>query len=582
MAHAQFQVAKRVHNHKMSRRYQIAHFEIFPDQRLVHANGAAVALGARAFDLLLCLIEHRDRVIPKDELLAKTWPGLVVEEGNLNVQIHALRKLLGNGAVVTVSGRGFRLALEVKEFTPTAAAPADANPVAPSPRLVRTRSQDLQAVASPSNSVSISTATLANSPVEIDLSLPNKPSIAVLPFDNMSGSPGQDYFCDGVSEDVITELARFQNLFVIARNSSFSYKGKSIKIQQVAKELGVRYVLEGSVRRDGQRIRVAAQLVDALSGHHVWAERYDRVLEDVFAVQEELVQAIVATVAPQVEAAESVQARQRPASVNAYDIAVRAAALVNAGYMKSSVKEALEGLALAHTALKIDPNSQLALNAVSFAHYQQLTNHTAADRATAFDEGLAASNRGIALSQHGWSHSYKALLLSIAPAGPRWDEARREAETACRLNPQDCFAMGVCGYIRSQTGNAAGGILMLEHSLRINPRDPNAYRTFNILAIANFVAGDYAKSVEWSRHATSCGPEYAYGYLILASSSVALGDLPAATAAMQNAQRLAPALSAIYLTAGSVHLEPSFAQRHTAFLRIAAGLEDVSIAAALR
>ena len=578
---AQIQAAKRVHNHKMFKRYQIAHFEIFPDQRLVHANGAAVALGARAFDLLLCLIENRDRVIPKDELMAKTWPGLVVEEGNLNVQVHALRKLLGSAAVVTVPGRGFRLAVEVKELAATAvAAPApaaDAGRVAsPSPRVVRTRSQDLPPVASAASS------SLADSPVQIDLSLPNKPSIAVLPFDNMSASPGQDYFCDGVSEDLITELARFQNLFVIARNSSFSYKGKSTKIQQIGKELGVRYVLEGSVRRDGQRIRVAAQLVDAQSGHHVWAERYDRVLEDVFAVQEELVQAIVATVAPQVDAAESMQVRQRPASVTAYDIAVRASALVNAAYMKSSVKEALEGLALAHTALDIDPDSQLALNAVSFAHYQQLTNHTAADRVAAFDEGLAAANRGIALSQHGWSHCYKALLLSIAPEGPRWDEARREAETACRLNPQDCFAMGVCGYIRSQTGNAVGGISMLERSLRINPRDPNAYRTFNILAIANFVAGNYEKSVEWSRHATSCGPEYAFGYLILASSSVAMGDLIAATAALQSAQRLAPALSAAFLNVASVNLEPSFAQRHTVFLRIAAGLEDVTAAQALR
>jgi adenylate cyclase len=145
---------------------------------------------------------------------------------------------------------------------------------------------------------------------EIDLSLPDKPSIAVLPFANMSGDPEQEYFTDGITEDIITELSRFQSLFVIARNSSFTYKGKAVDVRQISKELGVRYVVEGSIRRSGNRVRVTAQLIDSFSGNHLWAEKYDRVLEDIFAVQEEVTACIVSAIAPQVDAAEALRARR--------------------------------------------------------------------------------------------------------------------------------------------------------------------------------------------------------------------------------------------------------------------------------
>ena len=156
------------------------------------------------------------------------------------------------------------------------------------------------------------TATPHRTPTS-PLALPDKPSIAVLPFQNMSGDPEQEYFTDGITEDIITELSRFHSLFVIARNSSFSYKGKSPDIRQVGRELGVRYVLEGSIRKSSNRIRVTGQLIDTLTGNHIWAERYDRVLEDIFAVQEEVTQAIVAAIAPQIETTEQLKAtRRRP------------------------------------------------------------------------------------------------------------------------------------------------------------------------------------------------------------------------------------------------------------------------------
>ena len=200
----------------------------------------------------------------------------------------------------------------------------------------------------------------------IDLSLPSKPSIAVLPFNNMSGDPEQEYFTDGVTEDIITELSRFHSLFVIARNSSFTYKGKAVDVRTVSRELGVRYVLEGSIRRSGNRIRVTAQLIDALTGNHIWAEKYDRVLEDIFAVQEEVTECIVAAIAPQIDSSERTHAaRRRPGNLSAYEIALRATSLLTEGSDKSDRQALEEALRQARAALLIDPESLLALHAVA-------------------------------------------------------------------------------------------------------------------------------------------------------------------------------------------------------------------------
>jgi len=279
----------RVGGRRLATIYRVGEFELRADERRLLRQGQAVALGARAFDLLLCLVEHRDRLMGKDEILAQVWPGVVVEENNLTVQVSALRKLLGADAIATVAGRGYR-------FTMAVLAPA--------------------------------AAVLSGEAPELDLSLPDKPSIAVLPFINLSGDPEQEYFTDGITEDILTELSRFQTLFVIARNSSFSYKSQAIDIKQIGRELGVRYVVQGSIRKAGQRIRVTAQLVETLTGSHLWAEKYDRVLEDIFAVQEEVTECIVGAVAPHVDAAELLKARRRPGSLSAYELALRARALL--------------------------------------------------------------------------------------------------------------------------------------------------------------------------------------------------------------------------------------------------------------
>jgi TolB-like protein len=239
--------------------FRFEHFELVPALRQVRVNGQVVPLGGRAYDLLLVLVEHRDRVVGKDELLTRVWPGQVVEENNLTVQIAALRKAIGSEAIATVSGRGYRFAArEVPETSTAAASPARIS---------------------------------ADALERHTLALPNVPSIAVLPFDNLSGDPSQDYFADGMVEDLITALARMKAFFVIARNSSFVYKVRAVDIKTVGRELGVRYVLEGSVRKAGGRLRITGQLIDASDGHHVWAERFDGGQDDIFALQDQITDA---------------------------------------------------------------------------------------------------------------------------------------------------------------------------------------------------------------------------------------------------------------------------------------------------
>jgi TolB-like protein len=246
--------------------YKVGEFEVRADERRLLARGKSVKLGARAFDLLLVLIEHRDRVMGKDELMALVWPDRAVEESNLTVQVSALRKVLGADSVATVPGRGYRFSLE------------------------------LQATVVPRDRRGSMTRT--------ELALPDKPSVAVLPFLNLGDDPNQVHFVDGMTEDITTELSRLRDLFVIARNSAFTYKDRAVDVRIVSRELGVRYVVEGSVRCSGKRVRIAVQLINAQSGAYIWAETYDRVLKDIFDLQEEVTRAIVTAMAPQIHAAE--------------------------------------------------------------------------------------------------------------------------------------------------------------------------------------------------------------------------------------------------------------------------------------
>jgi len=415
------------------------------------------------------------------------------------------------------------------------------------------------------------------------LALPDKPSIAVLPFVNMSGDPQQEYFTDGITEDLITELARFHELFVIARNSTFSYKGKSPDIREVGRELGVRYVLEGSIRKSANRVRVTGQLIDALSGAHIWAERYDRVLEDVFAVQEELTWSIVRAIAPHILEAETAKMqRRRPENLSAYEIAVRASAKAWESWTKSDAAARDAAIADARAAVTIDPHSIAALGALAFAQWQHLAFATAPDRAAAWREGMAAAERAIELDrEYSFGHSLRGLLLAFAADRDRIDDALASARRSFELNPHTMPSLTALSFIETVSGDPESAIEHLLQALRLSPRDPQRPTVFLNLAMACGCARRYADGVAYATTGIREAPHLATLYAHLAVNLVGLGDIAKARAALAEATRIAPGQVERSL-AGFMFRNPEHQRRGTIFLRVAAGLEEPGAADALR
>src|SRR6516225_1882315 len=304
--------------------YLLGPFRLDAETDTLFRGGEPVSLGHRAVALLRVLVEQRGILVSKDALVEAAWAGLTVEESNLTVQIAALRRVLGEEPggenwIETLPRRGYRF-------------------VGP-------------------GSISDQGAVAAASQVNVgspSLTLPNQPSIAVLPFQNISGDPEQEYFADGMVEDIIGGLSRIGWLFVIARNSSFTYKGKTVDVKQVGRELGVRYVLEGSVRKAGARVRITGQLVDAMTGGHIWADRFDGVPEDVFDLQDRVTASVVGAIEPRLRRAEIERAGRKPTeSLDAYDYFLRGMASLHHLFTRESL---LEARRLYERATALDPN----------------------------------------------------------------------------------------------------------------------------------------------------------------------------------------------------------------------------------
>lgn len=537
----------------MAPRYTFGRFEVRPDERQLLVDGEPAVLGARALDLLLCLIERRDRVVGKEELLQLVWPGMVVEENNLAVQISTLRKLLGTQALSTVSGRGYRFTLSPSE---PGAAPPPAEP----------------------------RAVVSFNAAEPQLTLPEKPSIAVLPLANLSDQPEQEYFADGVTDDIITELSRFHSLFVIARNSTFTYKGKSIDVRIIAKELGVRYVVEGSIRNAASRIRVTAQLIDSLTGGHIWAEKYDRVLEDIFAVQEELTRDIVVEIAPQIQIAELEKAHRRhPENLSAYDIALRATSMMWRAWMDSDRALREGAIAEARGALAIDSRSRTALYVLATAQWHHLIFQTASDPFAACEEGLSAAAKALELDPSDSDfYAARAWLLSFAPTQPRWDESLGCARRAYELNSNSLMAQITLGNMETMTGNPRRALEILSVALRTSSRDPLLQYVYQTLAMASWMCGEYANGVEYGLRGASLAPEYAFILAHLVLNYVGLGEIDKAKATYAKVYRRAPTWCESRLRGEIRYRRDEDVRRSTTFLRIAAGLEKPEAADAVR
>ncbi len=339
-----------------------------------------------------------------------------------------------------------------------------------------------------------------------------RPAVAVLPFDNMSGDPEQDYFSDGLAEDLITALSHWRSFPVVARNSSFSYKGQSRRVQDIAQELNARYVLEGSVRKSGKRLRVTAQLIDARSGHHVWAERFDRQLEDIFDVQDEITNHIAATIMPELEQFEHRHsALKRTEDLGAWDYYLRG--------MTTFHSETCQGTAAAirmfKEAVGLDPNYCDAWARLGWCYGKLVMFECTDDRKNCLRLGFEASRRAVALD--GGSALAHISLGTVHIWAEETELGLAEAQTALELNPNFAHAAMAVGNRLDLVGRTEEGIEQMERSLVLNPRDPMRWRYMAYLSRAYVSLGEYERAADWARKAVMLlphHPEPLYRYAI--------------------------------------------------------------------
>ncbi len=366
------------------------------------------------------------------------------------------------------------------------------------------------------------------------LPLPDKPSIAVLPFQNMSGDVEQDYFADGMVEDIITGLARIKWLLVTARNSSFAYKGKFVDVKQTGRELGVRYVLEGSVRNAANRVRITGQLIEAETGGHVWAERYDRTLDDVFAIQDELTMSVVAAIEPSLRQAEIERVkRKRPDSLGAYDLALRAIPLV----YPAMPDEAAKALPLLERALDMEPDYALAHGFAAWAHEIVFARGGGNE-----ENRLGAIRHAHAAIAHGRDD---AIALSLGGfvmgviAHDR-DAARQAFEAALALSSSCALAYNLGSVTMALAGDADRGIEWGERALRLSPFDPMNYAPWFSITLGRFQRGEYEAAAEAAHKVFQANPYWSSAYFLLAATHAKLGRLDAAKSAAVRVLELEP------------------------------------------
>jgi len=382
--------------------------------------------------------------------------------------------------------------------------------------------------AAPAAVVSAASLAIAGpSPADSGLALPDKPSIAVLPFDNLSGDPTQEFFSDGMAEDIITQLSRGHALFVIARNSSFTYKGRAVDVKQIGRELGVRYVLEGSVRRADERVRINAQLVEAATGNHIWAERYDRSLADVFAVQDEISDAVATAIGPAVADAEMQRAMRRsPESLDAWELYQRG--MWHLGKADAAAND--EARRLFEGAIERDPIFAAAHVGLSFSYLSAGFLYLTMPSDEALRLGTMHARKAVELDP-GDADAYAQLAKALATRGDM-DNAEATARQAISINPNCAQAHWAMGVVLLLTGRTAEGRQALGVFERLSPRDASIAQAHSRTAISYYFDHDYERCVEVARRQLSAHPGFTMTYCWLAAALAQLGRTEEARVAL--------------------------------------------------
>jgi adenylate cyclase len=377
----------------------------------------------------------------------------------------------------------------------------------------------------------------SNAPVgKTDRAASERPSLAVLPFVNMSGDPEQEYFADGISEDIITGLSKLRWFFVIARNSSFAYKGKAVDVKRTARELGVRYVLEGSVRKGGNRVRITTQLIDATTGNHIWADRYDGDLTDVFALQDEITKKVVAAIEPRLLEAEGLRSQSRsPDDLDAWDMVMRA----NSLFWRLTKTEGEAAIAMLKKAIELYPDYAPAQSMLAFAMLvSRLFGWTLV---APVKEAAVLAKRAAELDDSDpWAHF---ALGYVAYMSRRTDEAKQEYQRATDLNPNFAAAYGYLGWAFASAGRTDEAIALSEQAIRMSPHDPQNVIFNNVLSVAHYLAGRYTEAISFARKAVQQRDGMTSGHRILIASLAMANQLEEARTALQRLKELQPSVS---------------------------------------
>jgi adenylate cyclase len=350
------------------------------------------------------------------------------------------------------------------------------------------------------------------------LPLPDGPSIAILPFENLSGDPDQDYFADGVVDEIITALSRFKSLFVIARNSSFTYKGKVVDIKQVGRELGVRYVLEGSVRKAAGKVRIIGQLIDAATGRHLWADRFEGDLSDVFALQDRMTESVISAIAPRIFQVETDLAVRRPNNLSAYDLC-RRANLHAQSWTRAGLVEALR---LSFRALEIDPRYGFAATIAGSCHLINVFEGWAADPNLELAEGMRLLRLAISIDGND-DVALSILGASIAVFLNDYESAREMVDRAIALNPNRDLAWEQRGWTYQRAGQPDEAIRSFERAIRLSPFDPWLFSRFTGLGIAFIGVGRFDEAVAAAKNALQKNQTFASAHLCLVAALAHLG-----------------------------------------------------------
>ena len=517
-------------------------YRLDADRRELKRGSELIPVGPKVFDLLLFLVRNREQVVTRDDLLKAVWEGRIVSESTLTSHVNAVRKAIGDTGkeqrlIRTVSRRGLRFVGEITEEELPARSPGTDPATDVGVQRVKNIQEEIRTfeVEGPTETREAAPFLAAESRPPV----PDRPSIAVLPFQNMSGDVEQEYFADGMAEDIITALSRFKALFVIARNSSFTYKARAADVKQVGRELGVRYVLEGSVRKVSNRVRITGQLVDAATGAHIWADRFDGELGDIFDLQDRVTESVVGAIAPAVEKAEIERAKRKPTtSLDAYALYLRGLARLHRFGNRQANDEALH---LFNRAIELDPEFAAAYGRAALCYLIARINGWLPDAANAIAEVKKLTQRAVELGKDdaiALSAGGNALAFVVGDLGV----GAGLVDRALALNSNLAEAWHFGGWVKVWLGEPESAIERFARAIRVSPLDPWLMGMRAGTAYAHFFSDRYDEATSWAALALQCSPDYRPGLRITAASNAMAGRPEQAQKAVARLRELSPTL----------------------------------------